>query len=102
MSLYTCLSFIIHVSDSLRLTFTITMNIVSWLLLFINHLFISATITLKENDITKIIDEHGFTLVHLACYVNSWRSLKVLFDHVAIIQSENYLFEQDKPDNSAI
>mmetsp|Transcript_14997 Transcript_14997/g.20355 ORF Transcript_14997/g.20355 Transcript_14997/m.20355 type:complete len:116 (+) Transcript_14997:508-855(+) len=33
-------------------------------------------------DVTKIIDENGFTLVHLACYVNSDLCLKVLFEHL--------------------
>ena len=33
-------------------------------------------------DITKIVDENGFTLVHLAAYVNSDACLGVLFDHV--------------------
>ena len=38
-------------------------------------------------DITKIIDENGFTLVHLATYVNSEQCLKALFDH---LESPNY------------
>ena len=33
-------------------------------------------------DITKIIDENGFTLVHLASYVNSATCLKALFEHL--------------------
>ena len=33
-------------------------------------------------DITKIIDENGFTLVHLASYVNSEACLKSLFEHL--------------------
>ena len=33
-------------------------------------------------DITKIIDENGFTLVHLAAYVNSANCLKALFEHL--------------------
>ena len=38
-------------------------------------------------DITKIFDENGFTLVHLATYVNSETCLKALFDH---LESPNY------------
>ena len=38
-------------------------------------------------DITKIVDESGFTLVHLAAYVNSESCLKALFDHLT---SANY------------
>ena len=38
-------------------------------------------------DITKIVDENGFTLVHLASYVNSETCLKALFDH---LESPNY------------
>lgn len=38
-------------------------------------------------DITKIVDENGFTLVHLAAYVNSEACLKALFDH---LESPNY------------
>ena len=34
-------------------------------------------------DITKIVDENGFTLVHLAAYVNSEACLKALFDHLS-------------------
>ena len=38
-------------------------------------------------DITKLVDENGFTLVHLAAYVNSETCLKALFDH---LESKNY------------
>ena len=38
-------------------------------------------------DITKIVDENGFTLVHLAAYINSESCLKALFDHLT---SSNY------------
>merc|ERR1711990_481814 len=40
-----------------RLTFTITMNIVSWLLLFLNYLVIATIITPKENVLTTIITQ---------------------------------------------
>ena len=33
-------------------------------------------------DVTKIVDDNGFTLVHLAAYVNSSACLKALLDHV--------------------
>ena len=38
-------------------------------------------------DITKIVDENGFTLVHLAAYINSEACLKALFEHLS---SPNY------------
>lgn len=33
-------------------------------------------------DVTKIIDENGYTLAHLAAYVNSDKCMLVLFEHL--------------------
>ena len=33
-------------------------------------------------DVTKIVDENGFTLLHLAAYINSEACLKSLFSHL--------------------
>jgi len=46
-------------------------------------------------DITKIVDENGFTLVHLAAYVDSDACLETLFEHVRNQDPTKCLFDED-------
>lgn len=49
-------------------------------------------------DVTRIVDENGFTLVHLAAYVNSERCLHVLLEHFKERNNHCCLFSDDSQD----
>ena len=53
-------------------------------------------------DITKIIDENGFTLVHLAAYVNSDKCLMALFEHLRKRNSAVCMFSDESCDSLKI
>jgi ankyrin repeat protein len=52
-------------------------------------------------DITKIVDENGFTLLHLAAYVNSDRCLRAILDHFKAKRNTSPFSDESEEESSS-